>query len=271
MQRQEEETKIDGLPSSAGSINCDEAFLEEIVDHHADAHPGIPANSAPLDFIIVNDHAPEPPAIKPSWFWWIAQKSMLGLRVLLASCTGNYSWPSPRQPYEEMIAYGCIPYVEIVAGVYLFAWYDILDIRDRLRAECRNDARLGFVVLASKTLVASLVPALFGFFKGLLQSNYQNEIAASSTLTLLSSPPLSRIFAAILSLPMYMGARKAINYFFPVNGDFVFHPNPALKKWQKACMVLFRLVDSMSLYKFISTIDRAYGNSFLLHNKHTTV
>jgi hypothetical protein len=273
MLRQEKENDHDDDAASDNSINNQETFPELIVDHvdleNAPADTNI-HHPLLLDFIIVDDRAVEPPPIKPSWFWWIAQKSMLGLRVLLASCTANYSWPVASQPYEEMIAYGCIPYLEIVAGIYLFAWYDIHDIRDRLRAECRNDARLGFIALSSKIIAASVVPLLFGLAKGLVQSKYEEEIAANPVLKLLTTPPLSRVIGAVLALPMYMGVRKAINHFFPA-GDFTFHTNPALKKWQIGAMILFRMIDDMSLFKFSATIYRAYGNSTLLHNKHTTI
>ncbi len=140
-----QERSSEGNPAPHSSINASEAFDELIVDHVDREQAAVdPSIHRPLllDFIIVDEHASEPPPIKPSWFWGLRKNRCLGYEF----CCKLYCQLQLACSTTALEENDCV-WLHSLPGncrrVYLFAWYDILDIRDRLRAECRNDCTLG--------------------------------------------------------------------------------------------------------------------------------
>ncbi len=216
--------------------------------------------------VFVHPTVPETPQQK-SW----PQAIMVNGRVLLACLTSNYSLPVLEQPYDELYIYAlCMLYLEATAGIYYAAAYDRRDTRDRLRVEWRGNALLGFTAISLKITAACTLPGVVGLTKGFLQLRFASEIAANPDLVRFTAPLLSRNLAAVISLPLYIGGRKLVSLAFP-SPIFRYNTKPSLHFIQKGLMYILRMVDAISIFKFIAAQFRAYGAGHLLHNPHSIV
>lgn len=218
---------------------------------------------------IPDDENAEYPELPPNT---ALQNGAALFRALLAANTSNYSWPTPNNYfYENLIAWwGTWFYLEITYFMYYACNTHSEELLGRMRNECGNHALLGALVMAGKVCLASLLPLGVGMLGATFQTLFEKEINESPWLSIINHPPVSRIIAASVGLPLYLLSWKAINDVHPVK-PYRYTPNPPLHPMQRLVNLGIRAVDSASVTKFILNIVRAYGSQNILHHPQITL
>lgn len=206
--------------------------------------------------------APETPLTK-------LQISLMLLRFQLANLTGNARNPLLSQPWREALDWGIInPSRDGGIGLYYLFSSDWNDVLQRLRSEGRGHAGLGILVGTAKVLAATVPPLLIGLALGSLLAYNAAEIAAGPVwLQVLTSPPVSRIVASVISPLVYFGTRKLINRLFPAP-KFEFNQTPSLNIFQRIGLLGFRVYDATVNFELVRILMYGFGGGMATHSAY---
>lgn len=195
----------------------------------------------------------------------MAQISALIILYFLTNCTANNRDPELSEPFASLFDYGIVnPSRELsIAVTYLFSC-DLNDIAGSLRVEGNGYIIPGMAKRLGKMLGASIPPALVGLIIGFVLQAYKDEIDKNPVLQTLTSPPISRLFAAIISPLLYIPGDRLLKHLFPVP-KYDYNQTPLLKWWQFLGNMGIRIYSAVSLWDLLRRNLSPHANAALHH------
>jgi hypothetical protein len=195
-------------------------------------------------------------------------------RFTIASLTGNNRNPEYDKPLSGALDWGLLN-VGREGGIaisYLFS-SDYHDIIDSLRATGHGNAARGFGINVAKTILCSLPSAVIGLVVDGTALYFKDKIASIPALEVMTSRPVSRIIAALISPWIYIGFKKWVVDRLIPTPTHPYNQTPALHPLQETAMVAFSIYDMTTTYEFLHTMlkttpTKTWGAEAILHHRH---
>ena len=172
-------------------------------------------------------------------------------------------WFELAQPWSSLYNWGLVNFF-LYAGMafYSFATKDLHDIADALRNQGRGYIVLGLMTSTGKVFLFSVPSAVIGLGAGFaveaVRNAYENEIKENPALLVLTSEPMLRITAALISPWIFIATEKYFHSKFPPHNQ-KYNATPALHPLQRVSTLGFAVYDATTIYAFVKIMIEEYG------------
>jgi len=221
------------------------------------------------DFIQIRATA-QTPANETHWL----QTAALLFRFTGANLVGNNRNPEISKPWSGALDWGLLNIMREggIALSYLFS-SDFHDILDSLRATGHGNAAKGLAINIVKMLLANAPSTVVGIGVDGVALYFQDAIAKNPGLQIVTSRPVSRIIAALISPWIYIAFKKFVIDRAIPTPSHAYNQTPPLHPLQEMGMVGFNIYDMTTTYEFIHTLlkitpTKKWGYDAILHHPH---